>query len=721
MHTVPLVYSLRLAQFSRKGYNRTMIDWELVLNAPQREAVFHKEGPLLVLAGAGSGKTRVIAYRIAYLLQTQEVKAGQVLAVTFTNKAAREMRSRVEGLLGTGMKETWVGTFHATCARILRMEAEKIGFTHDFTIMDSNDQERVLKEAARQLEQSDAVTKAGAVCGRISDLKSHMVSPGEFRATYARGRADEQFASLYSKYQELLHAYNAFDFDDLLLGVVRLFRENPEVLERFRRRFHYLLVDEFQDINPPQYEIVKLLAREHQNLCVVGDDYQAIFSWRGADVRYLLDHFEEDFPSAKVVRLEQNYRSGPIILNAANEVIASLSRGKEKRLWSDQPNANPPLCRYQATDETDEARFVGREVERLVSSERRTFSEFAVLYRMNSQSRLFEEVLLARGIPYRVVGGVRFYERREVKDSLALLRIAVNPTDAISLRRVLGWLGGIGSTTLERADGLELPLWEALQQLVKDGGLKGKGRDSLFKLNEIMQSFRGPWALLSPAEQLQRLLEGSGYYALLEKEGTLEAQGRIDNLQELLNLASQYQAENVDASASDFLAYISLYTDLDRAEAHEDVVTLMTIHSAKGLEFPVVFLTGMEQGIFPHWRCTSKSEMDEERRLCYVGITRAKHRVYFTWARRRMTFGGSNQTQRSCFLDELPDEMFKDEEGGAGNLSLKAGQGIRHKAWGQGTLLSWEGSGEDAILTVAFTTVGKKRLILKYAPISFED
>ncbi|MEI6309277.1 MAG: UvrD-helicase domain-containing protein [bacterium] len=698
-----------------------MIDWERVLNAPQKEAVFHTEGPLLVLAGAGSGKTRVIAYRITRLLHSQAAQPGQILAVTFTNKAAREMRDRVEGLLGSGMKEMWVGTFHATCARILRMEAEKIGFTRDFVIMDSADQERVLKEAARQLEQSDALAKASASCGRISELKSRMVLPGEFRANYARSRLDEKFASLYSKYQELLHSYNAFDFDDLLLGVVRLLRENQELLERFQRRFRFLLVDEFQDINPPQYEIVKLLAREHQNLCVVGDDYQAIFSWRGADVHYLLDHFEEDFPSAKVVRLEQNYRSGPIILSAANEVIASLSRGREKRLWSDQPNANPPLCRYQATDETDEARFVGREVERLVSAEGRAFREFAVLYRMNSQSRLFEEVLLARGIPYRVVGGVRFYERREVRDALALLRISVNLADSISLRRVLGWLGGIGSTTLDRADKLGLPLWEALQQLAKNGLLRGKGRDSLAKLEELIRSFQGLWKELPPAEQLQQLLVGSGYYALVEKEATLEAQGRTENLQELLNLAAQYQAEDADASAGDFLAYISLYTDLDRGEGREDVVTLMTIHSAKGLEFPVVFLTGMEEGIFPHWRCTSKSELDEERRLCYVGITRAKHRVYFTWARRRMTFGGANQTRRSRFLDELPDEMFQDEEGTAGSLSLKAGQGIRHKAWGQGTVLSWEGSGEETILTVHFATVGKKRLILSYAPISFED
>jgi DNA helicase-2/ATP-dependent DNA helicase PcrA len=698
-----------------------MIDWEKVLNAPQKEAVFHREGPLLVLAGAGSGKTRVIAYRIAYLLHSQTAKPGQVLAVTFTNKAAREMRSRVEGLLGSGMKDMWVGTFHATCARILRMEAEKLGFTRDFVIMDSNDQERVLKEAARRLEQSDAVAKASAACGRISDMKSRMVSPSQFLANYARGRLDEQFASLYRTYQELLRSYNAFDFDDLLLEVVRLFRENPEVLERFRWRFRFLLVDEFQDINPPQYEIVKLLAREHQNLCVVGDDYQAIFSWRGADVRYLLDHFEEDFPAAKVVRLEQNYRSGPMILDAANEVIASLSRGREKRLWSEQPNANPPLCRYQATDEADEARFIGREVERLVSVERRTFRDFAVLYRMNSQSRLFEEVMLARGIPYRVVGGVRFYERREVKDALALLRISVNSADSISLRRVLGWLGGIGSTTLERADELGLPLWEALHQLANDGLLRGKGRDSLTKLDELTHAFQGPWGEMPPAEQLKLLLENSGYYELVEKEGTLEAQGRIDNLQELLNLAAQYQAEDADASASDFLAYISLYTDLDRAEGHEDVVTLMTVHSAKGLEFPVVFLAGMEQGIFPHWRCTSKSELDEERRLCYVGITRAKHRVYFTWARRRMSFGGANQAQRSCFLDELPDEMFQDEEGTVGSLKLIIGQGIRHKAWGFGTLLSWEGSGEETILTVQFATVGKKRLILKYAPISLED
>jgi DNA helicase-2/ATP-dependent DNA helicase PcrA len=308
-----------------------------------------------------------------------------------------------------------------------------------------------------------------------------------------------------------------------------------------------------------------------------------------------------------------------------------------------------------------------------------------------------------------------------VRDALALLRISVNLADSISLRRVLGWLGGIGSTTLDRADKLGLPLWEALQQLAKNGLLRGKGRDSLAKLDELIRSFLGPWGELPPAEQLQQLLVGSGYYALVEKEATLEAQGRIENLQELLNLAAQYQAEDADASAGDFLAYISLYTDLDRGEGREDVVTLMTIHSAKGLEFPVVFLTGMEEGIFPHWRCTSKSELDEERRLCYVGITRAKHRVYFTWARRRMTFSGVNQTRRSCFLDELPDKMFQDEEGTAGSQRLKVGQGIRHKAWGRGTLLSWVGTGEETILTVHFATVGKKRLILSFAPISFED
>jgi DNA helicase-2/ATP-dependent DNA helicase PcrA len=674
-----------------------------------------------VLAGAGSGKTRVIACRIAYLLESGAATSGQILAVTFTNKAAREMRSRVASLIGEDVKGMWVGTFHATCTRILRVEAEQIGFRRDFAIMDSDDQERVVREAARQLNLIESAGKAASLCGRISDLKSQMVSPGEFRAQYARGKLDEQFALIYARYQELLRSYNSFDFDDLLLGVVRVLRENPETLERYQKRFHYLLVDEFQDINPPQYEIIKMLGRKHHNVCAVGDDYQAIYSWRGADVHYLLDHFETDFPGAKVVRLEQNYRSGQMILDAANEVIASLSRGKKKHLWSDQPDMKPPLCRYQASDEADEARYAAREIERLVGSEGLAFRDVVVLYRMNSQSRLFEEVFLARGIPYRVVGGLRFYDRREVKDSMALFRFVTNPRDTISLRRSLGWLGGVGPATLERAEELGQELFVALQALDESGQLKGKARESLRMVKAMLNAFQGPWADFDLAEQLRRLLEDSGYFALWEKESTLEAQGRIENLHELLNLATQYQAENPDATASDFLAYTSLFTDLDKVEEQEDAVTLMTIHSAKGLEFPIVFIVGLEQGIFPHWRCTSPDEMDEERRLCYVAITRAKHRVYFSWASRRVSFGGVGHTQRSCFLDEIPDELFGEEIAPCGGPQLQAGQKIHHKVWGEGTLLNWEGSGDESILTVNFTTVGKKRLILKYAPISFEN
>lgn len=698
-----------------------MIDWDSSLNEEQKEAVFATEGPLLILAGAGSGKTRVIAYRIAYLIQNKGIPSTHILAVTFTNKAARQMRDRIETLLSRSIKEMWVGTFHATCVRILRAESARIGFQSDFVIMDEEDQERVIKDALKRMELGSTWGKPASFLDRISDLKNEMISPADFLNRFAHSKEEKQFARLYEQYQALLKENNAFDFDDLLLAVVRLLSDYPDLQQKYRSRFRYVLVDEFQDINRPQYELVKLWAGGHRNLCVVGDDYQAIFSWRGADVRYLLDHFEKDFPAVRIVRLERNYRSGPKILDAANEVIANLSRGKEKRLWTEKADEQPPLVQCETANETEEAHFIVREIDRLVADEGRTYRDAAILYRMNSQSRLFEEVLLARGIPYRVVGGLRFYERKEIKDAIALLRFVVNPLDSVSLRRILAWIGGIGQVTVDRAFERGLPLYEGLQQIAEEGSLKGKGRNSLEQLRAMIASFRLEGEMLTAADWLKRLLQESGYLNYWEKEATLEAQTRLENLQELVNLAVQYSQESSSGRLEDFLAHIALYTDLDSLVEREDVVTLMTVHSAKGLEFPIVFLVGMEEGIFPHWRSAASSEeMDEERRLCYVAITRAQSRVYFSWARQRMTFGVRSAQTPSTFLTEIPPEFFGEKPSQKSWKEFDSGSLVWHRAWGEGVIRSWEGEGEDAILTIFFPTVGEKRLILRYAPLTFQ-
>ncbi|MCR4433639.1 MAG: UvrD-helicase domain-containing protein, partial [Caldiserica bacterium] len=421
-----------------------MIDWLEDLNEEQKEAVFHTDGPLLILAGAGSGKTRVIAYRIAYLIQRRGVPANSILAVTFTNKAAGEMKQRVESLIGRSIKGMWIGTFHAVCARILRIECQKLDFKPNFLIMDEDDSEHLIKEAEKSLDLKGSLGKPSSLRERISFLKNNLITPKDYISNMAFSPSEKSLALLYEKYQELLRANNALDFDDLLFYSVRLFQSDPLTLEKYQNLFKYVMVDEFQDINTPQYEIVKMIAWKSRNICAVGDDYQAIYSWRGADVRYLLESFENDFPEAKIVRMERNYRSGQAILDAANEVISRITRGKEKHLWSSKPDEHPPLVRYQAQDQVDEARFVAKEVERLYKEEGRAWKDFAVLYRTNSQSRVFEEVFMARRIPFQVIGGLRFYERREVKDAVSLLSFVVNPLSDAHIRRILSWMGGIG-------------------------------------------------------------------------------------------------------------------------------------------------------------------------------------------------------------------------------------------------------------------------------------
>lgn len=697
-----------------------MINWEAELNREQREAVFTTEGPLVVLAGAGSGKTRVIAYRTAYLIEEKGVPLDNILAVTFTNKAAREMRERVGTLLRHPCREMWVGTFHSVCARLLRAECHWLGFRPDFVIMDEDDQDKVIKEAQRRLAFSQGWEKPQVLREWISGVKNQMITPAEYEKNFTRLPKEKDFARLYRKYQDILKENNAFDFDDLLLSTVQIFKSQPQVLEQYRKRLRFVMADEFQDINLPQYEFIKLLSLEHKNICVVGDDYQAIFSWRGADVRFLLDRFAQDFPQAKVIKLERNYRSGPLILDAANELIASLTRGHTKKLWTEKPDAQRPLVRYEASDEIDEARFVVQEMEKLVTEESHAWEDFAILYRMNSQSRVMEETLLARAIPYRVVGGPRFYERKEIKDAIALLRFAINPQDSVSLRRILAWMGGIGPVTCAKAEDLGPFLYQGLRRMAEKDGIKGRGREVFKRIEKLLSSFPPMREEKPPRELLEKLLLDSGYFSLLENEATLEAQNRAENLKELLNLAAQFQEENPGASIEEFLAHVALYTDLDSLEERPGGVTLMTVHSAKGLEFPVVFIIGLEEGIFPHYRAMSQSEMDEEKRLCYVAITRAEKRVYFSWARRRFSYGARVTSQRSSFLDEIPEDLFF-EESTKTSVQLMKGQRVFHATWGEGEVKDWQGEGEELILEVVFPRVGKKRLMLQYAPLRFLD
>lgn len=697
-----------------------MVDWLDDLNEEQKEAVFFTDGPLLILAGAGSGKTRVIAYRIAYLIQRRGIPPQNIFAVTFTNKAAGEMKQRVEALLEQPVRGMWIGTFHSACARILRVECQKFGFKPNFLIMDEDDQEHLLKEGEKELNLKGALGKPAALRERISNLKTQLVYPDEYLSTMAHSDPDRSFGLLYKKYQELLKMNNAFDFDDLLYYSVVLFKTDPLALERYQKTFLHVLVDEFQDINFPQYELVKMIASRSRNICAVGDDYQAIYSWRGANVRYMLESFERDFTEAKIVRMERNYRSGQTILDAANEVISRIARGKEKRLWSSKPDEHPPLVRYQAQDQIEEARFVAREIERLFKDEDRAWKDFAILYRTNSQSRVFEEIFMARRIPFQVIGGLRFYERKEVKDVISLLSFLVNPLAEAHLMRVLSWVGGIGSATLEKATESGLPLWEGLLQLKESSTLKAHAREALDKLLELLLVFREKRQQLGLTELFKEIVQSSGYLEYWQQQGTLEAQNRLENVKELLNLSRQLEDDNPELTVEEFLSHLSLYTDLDAMKAEKDAVILMTVHSAKGLEFPYVFITGLEEGVFPHWRSSSPDEFDEERRLCYVAITRAQSRVYFTWARNRFSFGNRVSSEVSRFLKEIPEEFFGESASAFGE-ELKKGKRIWHQAWGEGVIKGVDGEGENAIIEVYFPTVGRKKLILKYAPITIMD
>ena len=758
------------------------------LNPVQREAASAPDGPVLVVAGAGSGKTRVLTHRVAFLIAERRVSPFGLLAITFTNKAAGEMKERVATLVGPVAHRMWVSTFHSACARVLRYEAARVGLRSSFTIYDQADSTRLVDYVRRDLNLDPKRYHPRQLHGRISALKNELVDP------IAAGDAamtsfERKTAEVYAEYQRRLLEASAVDFDDLLGLTVKLFHEHPDALARFRHRFRTVLVDEFQDTNQAQWEIVRMLTEEHRNVFAVGDQDQSVYRFRGADYRNLM-RFEEVFPEATIIILEQNYRSTQRILDAANAVIANNAARKPKHLWTEQVGGEL-ITRYQAEDEHDEAAFVVNEISKLTDTEGQRFRDIAVFYRTNAQSRVIEEAFVRSGLPYRVVGGVRFYDRREVKDTLSYLRALVNPDDEVCWKRIVNTpKRGVGDTSIAKVDAYAkhsgLTFRDALREAAA-AGVSGKSLGGVRDLLDLMVSFERHTAD-GVARTVEAILEHTGYLAELESERTIEAQGRIENLAELVGVCREFDealaagdmtglpaiagvgtpadADGVTPAApvamptgidrvQAFLEAISLVTDLDASADEGNVgdtdtsaVTLMTLHSAKGLEFPVVFLTGLEDGVFPHLRSLGDpEELEEERRLCYVGITRARERLYLCHAWSRMLFGSTDYYPPSRFLSEIPEELVHaigEERGrgggigghrdavvaaamrrggepagarGAEHLGLKIGDDVLHDKFGEGVIIDLEGSGDKAEALVNFRDTGEKRLLLAWAPV----
>jgi ATP-dependent DNA helicase UvrD/PcrA len=744
------------------------------LNPVQREAVTAPpEVPLLVVAGAGSGKTRVLTNRVAWLIRDQRVPPFALLAITFTNKAAGEMKERVGTLVGPVANRMWVSTFHSACARILRREASHLGIRSSFSIYDQSDSVRLVDYVRRDLNLDPKRFPARRLASQISALKNELVSADQ-ALDRAAGPAERRVAEVYREYQRRLLEGSAADFDDLLLLTVRLFREHPDVLDQWRKRFRQVLVDEFQDTNGAQWEIVRLLTEEHRSVMVVGDQDQSVYKFRGADFRNLM-RFEEAFPDATVIVLEQNYRSTQRILDAANAVILNNAARRPKHLWTEQVGGEL-ITRYHAQDEHDEAAYLAHEIARLTDSEGYSFSDVAVFYRTNAQSRVIEETLVRAGHPYRVVGGVRFYDRREVKDTLAYLRALVNPDDEVSWRRIVNVpKRGVGDTSVGKVSAYAqehgMTFRDALHR-ADAAGVSGKALGGIRDLLDILAEVEGA-AGVGVAPVVQAVLEDTGYLAELEAERSIEAEARLENLQELVGVCREFDdalesgdvaglagiaSGSADGESSAvpegldrvqaFLEAVSLVTDLDDIEGEKRTITLMTLHSAKGLEFPVVFLTGLEDGVFPHMRSLGEpDELEEERRLCYVGITRARERLYLCHAWSRMLFGRTDFYPPSRFLSEIPEELVEvlgeerpvgggrgahreavvsaalaSNAGRAARLpGLRVGDDVGHDTFGEGVVLDVIGEGEKAEAVIRFRDAGEKRLLLAWAPLQKLD
>ena len=701
------------------------------LNPAQREAVLTTEGPVLVIAGAGSGKTRVLTHRVAHLLAAVGAKPQEILGITFTNKAANEMRERLERLLPSGVRGLWILTFHAACGRILRREAPRLGYRSNFTIYDQADQIRLTKQCLEELERDPKRFVPRGIHFQISNAKNQLISPEEYRSRVA-SFYDQTVADVYDLYQRRLFASNAVDFDDILMLTVDVLERFPEALERWQKAFRYVLVDEYQDTNHAQYRLLQLLAAKHQNLFAVGDPDQSIYAFRGADIRNIME-FERDFPGTKTIPLEQNYRSTNNILSAANGVIRHNRERKEKNLWSELGEGEPVRV-IEVEDEHAEARFVAANIVALVE-EGFSGQEIAVFYRTNAQSRVLEDVLVRQGVAYQVIGGPRFYERAEIKDLVAYLQVIDNPYDAVSLQRIANRpRRGIGDSSLARlqsyADSHGISLWEATE-FTEEAGVGAAPQKAVAQFRTLIQSLQSGALDMSVAELIERVLDQSGTMAALEAERTIEAQGRQENLQELVGVAREYQETAPEPNLSSFLQEVSLYSDQDAIRGEGSLVTLMTIHNAKGLEFRAVFLIGMEEGIFPHSRSIEENSIEEERRLAYVGMTRARERLTLLHASSRSLWGNRGYNMASRFLDELPDAHTERDRlrptswSGYGQPKevaprddvpqLSTGDSVRHGTLGEGVVTRIEPGG---VVTVRFAEDGaERRLMLDYAPL----
>ncbi|CAG9610480.1 DNA helicase PcrA [Pseudoneobacillus rhizosphaerae] len=728
------------------------------LNPEQQKAVKATDGPLLLMAGAGSGKTRVLTHRIGYLMVEKGVNPYNILAITFTNKAAREMRDRIRSMMGGTADEIWISTFHSMCVRILRRDIDRIGFNRNFTILDTTDQQSVIKGILKDKNIDPKKFDPRALLGAISSAKNELLDTEEY-AKQAGGYFDQVVSDVYTEYQKRLRKNQALDFDDLIMMTILLFNRVPEVLEYYQRKFQYIHVDEYQDTNRAQYMLVKMMAARFKNLCVVGDSDQSIYRWRGADIANILS-FEKDYPNASVILLEQNYRSTKRILLAANRVIENNMNRKAKNLWTENAEGNK-ICYYRADSEQGEAQFVIGKIKEMVDSGKRKASDIAILYRTNAQSRVMEEALLKSNIEYAIVGGIKFYDRKEIKDILGYLRLIANPDDDISLQRVINVpKRGVGSSSLDKiaefAVSHDISMFEALNS-IELLGLSPKITKACREFRDLINGYSQMQEFLSVTELVEEVLEKSGYREMLKAEKTIESQSRLENLEELLSVTKNFEEVNEDKSLVGFLTDLALVADIDKLDDDgkpAESIVLMTLHSAKGLEFPVVFLIGLEEGVFPHSRSLmEEAEMEEERRLAYVGITRAEQDLYITNAQMRTLFGRTSMNAASRFIKEIPDDLIEPfqkpgrmgtssglaapsfsrqtaagprnpvvrptlQSTGGDGIGWNVGDKAEHGKWGIGTVVSVKGEGEGKELDIAFPKpVGIKRLLAKFAPI----
>ncbi|MFD1416656.1 DNA helicase PcrA [Oceanobacillus jeddahense] len=736
------------------------------LNPEQQKAVRHTDGPLLIMAGAGSGKTRVLTHRIAYLMGEKEVSPRNILAITFTNKAAREMKERVAKLVGPQGQYMWVSTFHSMCVRILRRDIDRIGYSSNFSILDSGDQLSVVKQVLKNLNIDPKKFDPRAMLGQISAAKNELITEEEF-AKNAGNFYDRQVAQVYEGYQKVLRKNQSLDFDDLIMQTIHLFDRVPEVLEYYQRRFQYIHVDEYQDTNHAQYFLVKQLAERYQNLCVVGDSDQSIYRWRGADITNILS-FEKDYPSTKTVLLEQNYRSSKSILQAANKVIGNNSGRKPKNLWTDNDDGKK-ISYYKGATEQEEALYIADTIQQLTRGGKYQPGDIAILYRTNAQSRAIEDTFVKSAISYQMIGGTRFYDRKEIKDMIAYLRLITNPDDDISFQRVVNEpKRGIGKTSIERLQAYaaehDISLYEAVKE-VDFTGVSKKAANALAGFQSLIRTLTQQQEFLTATDMVEAVLERTGYEEMLNNERSIEAQSRLENLEEFKTVTQEFEKANEDKTLIAFLTDLALIADIDRVDEEDpdqtQKITLMTLHAAKGLEFPVVFLIGMEENVFPHSRSMfDEEEMEEERRLAYVGITRAEQELYLTHAQMRTLYGRTNMNPISRFINEIPEELMDGMEttqkipfgkadnmrnsfgarqkqetppkrraekmqgpasSGAESEGWSVGDKAAHKKWGTGTVVRVQGEGDKLELDVAFPApTGIKRLLAKFAPITKE-